>query len=255
MTHTLSSVKSSRRRVTPKMVMGGPGKIGKTTFAASVPKVIGILTEDGAHAIDVDVFPLCKNYKQVISCLDSLIEEDHEYRAVFLDSLDWLEPLIIEHTCKRNDWKNIEQPGYGKGYLAASMYWREILHKLDIINKKGMMVILIIHDRIKAVKDPMADSYDAHQLKLHNIPAALIKEWADVLGYCGYKVLMRDDEGDASFGKADKKAYRQRRMLFVESHPAHFGGNRFGLKDGPLDWNAFADQLRKINGGRRKTGK
>jgi len=33
------------------------------------------------------------------------------------------------------------------------------------------------------------------------------------------------------------------RVLHVEPHPAHMGGNRFGLKNMPLSWDAFAQAL------------
>jgi hypothetical protein len=32
-------------------------------------------------------------------------------------------------------------------------------------------------------------------------------------------------------------------MFNVEPHPAHMGGNRFSLKNQPLDWSVFAKSL------------
>ncbi|NBT58064.1 oxidoreductase, partial [bacterium] len=44
----ISTVKKTKKAKAPKIVLAGPGKIGKTTFAASAPQAVGILTEDGA---------------------------------------------------------------------------------------------------------------------------------------------------------------------------------------------------------------
>ena len=54
-----------------------------------------------------------------MEAIGALYTEDHAFRTVVVDSLDWLEPLVWEHTARTNGWKNIEQPGYGKGYVAA----------------------------------------------------------------------------------------------------------------------------------------
>ena len=52
MAFDLSSIQRTKRLRAPKIVIAGPGKIGKTTFAADAPNSVGILTEDGADAVD-----------------------------------------------------------------------------------------------------------------------------------------------------------------------------------------------------------
>jgi hypothetical protein len=120
MAFNLSSIQRTKRARAPKIVVAGPGKIGKTTFAASAPNAIGILTEDGADAVDASAFPLCQSLDDVYSAMQTLLTEDHDFQSVFLDSLDWLEPMLHAHVCAANKWANIESPGYGKGYIGAS---------------------------------------------------------------------------------------------------------------------------------------
>ena len=243
MAFSLESISSTRRAVAPKIVVGGCGKIGKTTFAASAPDVIGILTEDGAHALDVQAFPLCKSLDDVYSAIATLLGEDHGFKSVFIDSLDWLEPLLYAYVCKANGWENIEQPGYGKGYAAAASEWRILLDGLDALrNYKQMAVILVVHDKIKKVEDPMHEPFDMHDLKLHDRASALVKEWADIIGYAGYELAIKETKGD--FGKVENRALRVKtRMLYVETNPAHFGGNRIGLKNCPLNWHSLVGQM------------
>lgn len=239
----LNSIKKTKRARAPKIVIAGPGKIGKTTFAATAPHAIGILTEDGADAVDASAFPLCGSLNDVYQCISTLLNEDHQFQNVFLDSLDWLEPILQAHVCEQNGWKNIEAPGYGKGYIAAADEWRNLLSGFDALrDQRNMGVILIAHDKIKHYESPMNEGYDTFTLKLHDRATGLIQEWADVIGFAGYKVLTKSQ--DVGFGQKETKAITTgERLLYVEPHPAHCGGNRFGLKNMPLAWDAFSAAL------------
>jgi hypothetical protein len=239
----LKSISKTRRVRAPKIVIVGQGKIGKTTFAAMAPKAIGILTEDGADAVDANAFPLATSLADVYSAVATLINQDHDFQTLFIDSLDWLEPLVQDHVCKANNWKNIEQPGFGKGYVAAAEEWRNLLSGLEVLRAdKGMGIILIAHDKIKRIEDPLTEGFDSHVLKLHDRAGALVQEWADVIGYAGYRIFT--SKTDAGFGNKETKATTTgERILHVEPHPAHCGGNRFGLSNMPLDWTAFQEAL------------
>jgi len=239
----LKSISKTRRVRAPKIVIVGQGKIGKTTFAAMAPKAIGILTEDGADAVDANAFPLATSLADVYTAIDTLINQDHEFQTLFIDSLDWLEPLVQDHVCKANNWKNIEQPGFGKGYVAAAEEWRNLLSGLEVLRAdKDMGIILIAHDKIKRIEDPLTEGFDSHVLKLHDRAGALVQEWADVIGYAGYRIFT--SKTDAGFGNKETKATTTgERILHVEPHPAHCGGNRFGLSNMPLDWTAFQEAL------------
>jgi hypothetical protein len=83
-------------------------------------------------------------------------------------------------------------------------------------------------------------------LKLHDRAGALVQEWADVIGWANYQIITT--ESNAGFGNKEVKARTTgKRILHVEPHPAHMGGNRFGLKNMPLDWEAFAAALAANN--------
>lgn len=243
MSISLASISKTKRIRAPKIVICGPGKIGKTTFAAMAPAAVGILTEDGADNVDASAFPLCKSLSEVYEAIGVLLNEEHEFKTLFIDSLDWLEPLLQEHVCQQHGWKSIETPGYGKGYIEASTEWRNLLNGLEALRqKRGMGIILIAHDKIKRIEDPLTEGYDSHVLKLHDRAAALVQEWADVIGYAGYRVFTT--KTDAGFGQKETKATTTgERILHVEAHPAHCGGNRFGLPNMPLNWNEFQAAL------------
>ena len=243
MAFDLSSISRTKRVRAPKVVICGPGKIGKTTFAAMAPKAIGILTEDGADAVDVQAFPLAQSLTDVYEAIGTLLNEEHDFQSVFVDSLDWMEPLVQQHVCKNNGWPNIEAPGFGKGYTAAADEWRTLLNGFEALrSKRGMGIILIAHDKIKRVDDPLTEGYDSNVLKLHDRASALVSEWADVIGYAGYRIFTT--QKDAGFGNKETKATTTgERILHVEPHPAHCGGNRFGLTNMPLNFFEFQSAL------------
>ena len=100
MAFKLSDIKEKIERKPPRILIHGTAGLGKTTLAASIPGVIFIQTEDGlAGVADVPHFPLAKSYDDVMSALHELANEKHQFKAIAIDSLDWLESLIWQKVC------------------------------------------------------------------------------------------------------------------------------------------------------------
>jgi hypothetical protein len=243
MAFDLTSISRTKRIEAPKILLAGEPKIGKSTFAAMAPDSIGILTEDGMSGIDSQAFPLAKTLDNVYAAISALLTEKHEFKSVYVDSLDWMEPLVNAHVCKANKWDNIEAPGYGKGYVAAAAEWKTLLDGLEALRReRGMAIVLICHVKQQRIESPTHEGYDAWVLKLHNRASALVEEWADIVGFAAHRIAIK--KTDAGFGNKEAKALKTgERMLYLEAHPAYPSGNRFGLTDCPLDWEAFAEQL------------
>ena len=56
-----------------------------------------------------------------------------------IDTLDWLEKLIWTAVAEEANKKNIEDIGFGKGYVAAAEEWRNLLSGLEVLRAdKGM---------------------------------------------------------------------------------------------------------------------
>lgn len=244
MAFDLSSITRGKRLRAPKIVIYGPPKVGKSTFAASAPTSIGIITEEGLDNIDVAAFPKANTFDEVMEAIKTLYTEAHEYQTVFVDSLDWLEPLILAKVCAEHRVKNIEDIGYGKGYIMADDLWRQFFDGLDALrNHKGMTIICIAHEQINKIKNPtLADDYDAYSLKLNKRAVAIINEWADVIGFAAHEIITRAT--DAGFNQKDIKAISTgARKLHLNPHPAYIAGNRYGIPDCALNWAAFQQGL------------
>lgn len=239
----LASISRTRRISAPKILLAGEHKIGKSTFAASAPGAVAICTEDGLSGIDANAFPLCQSLTDVYAAIGALMTESHDYQSVFLDSLDWTEPLIHAHVCAENKWESIEAPGYGKGYVAAALEWKTLLDGFEMLRReRGMAIILISHVKQKRIESPTHEGYDAWVLKMHDRASALCLEWADIVGFAAHRIALK--KTDAGFGQKETKAVKTgERLLYLDAHPAYPSGTRFGLKDCELSWDALASQL------------
>ena len=244
MAFDLSSITRGKRLRAPKIVVYGPPKIGKSTFAASAPSAVGILTEEGLDNIDVAAFPVAKTYEDVLAAISTLANDAHEFNSVFVDSLDWLEPLILGKICRENGVDNIEKIGYGKGYIMADDLWRKFFDHLDgLRNNRGMTIVCIAHEQINKVRNPtLSEDYDAYSLKLNKRAVAIISEWADIIGFASHEVMVRSVE--SGFNQKETKAITTgARKLHVNPHPAYVAGNRYGMADTSLSWAAFQQGL------------
>jgi len=246
MSFDLSSIKKSRQATAITMTITGPSKIGKTTTVAGLRNSIGILTEDGARHIDADVFPLCTSLTDVYACMQTLLTTDHDFEVVWLDSLDWLEPLLNTHVAKANNWQTIDSAGYGKGYVAVATEFKEgFLAGVNALRQKGMHVIMIAHDKVKRIESPIQDGFDAYQLKLHDRLGALTTEFCDVLAYANYKPITK--QVDKGFGNKEVKAVATgERILHMNAHPAMPSGNRLGWQDIVLSTEALQQLLDSV---------
>lgn len=239
MAFDLSSIRKTRADLPPRVLIYGQHKIGKSTFAAQAEAPIFIATEDGQDALDASAFPRCMQWGDIAQCIGTLYTEEHDFKTVVLDSVDWAEALSHAQVCKNEGKESIEKIGYGKGYLYAADLFREMLEGFDALRKKGMQVILIGHSEIKRFDDPTDESYDRYQLKMHKAVSKLCQEWADVIGFAALQVYTKKSELGGFSGDRTRAVNSGRRVLRLQGGAAWDAGNRFGLPD-TIDLNYAA---------------
>jgi hypothetical protein len=243
-TSILTGAKPGPRR----MLVYGTAGIGKSTFATCAPSPIVIQTEDGLGEIDCHKFPVAQSFTEVMNALAALYQEDHRYRTVVIDSLDWLERLIHAEVCKNRQVPTIEDIGYGKGYAFAIQHWRDVLEGLGALRENnGMSVILIAHAKIERFENPETEPYDRFVPRLHKTAAAMVSEWCDEVLFASYKVFTKStDEGFNQ--KRIQGLGSGERVLRTTERPSHLAKNRLGLPDElPLIWAEFAKHLTAAN--------
>lgn len=252
----LEAVVSSKAVIFPpqKVVIYGTPGIGKTTFAATFPDPILLRTEDGAAALDVPTFPrMAKSLADVTAALKSLFTTQHEFKTLVLDSLDWLEPLMFSDVCKAEGKENIEDFGYGKGYIKVDDEWRRLQSRLERLRaERGMNIVAIAHAVPVTVDLPDLDPYQRYSLKLHKRGAALWMEWADMILFVNYKAhIVKDSDSKSAKGKAKGSGER---VIFTQERPAYQAKSRWPLDEeirigNDPTWSAFHENLKEVTEG------
>ena len=202
-----------------------------STFGASAPSPIFLPTEDGLDQIDCESFPLSKTFDEFIGYLTALSAEEHSYRSVVIDSIDWLERLIWSHACKSYGVKSIEkiEGGFGKGYVIVLSYWQQVIDLLrKLRDERGMIVILLAHAKVENFADPESTPVTRFSPRIHKAAAALVSEWVDA-------VLLATRELGASRGSKGGD-----RILRTVGSPSCVAKNRYALPEIlPFEWDAL----------------
>lgn len=241
---SLKSLKRTTAVSAPLLLIYGTEKIGKTSFASQAPNAVFLQTEQGEGMLDIATFGLLKSYGEVMEALASLDSDEHEFKTIVVDSLDWLSPLIDRHTCEVNKWPNIDAPGYGQGYTATLTYWREFLDALKFLrDERGMAVVLIAHYEIKTFKSPETEPYDRFQPKLQKNACGVVLEWAEGIFFANYRASTTKTEV-APKQTVTRGVGGGERLVYTEERPAYKAGNRWAMPPTlPLDWHAVAAHI------------
>ncbi|MBQ0032985.1 MAG: ATP-binding protein [bacterium] len=240
----IGSITKGREQQPPRIMIYGSEGVGKSTFASLAPNPVFIQTEDGLSEIDTSKFPLARTFEDVVMQLQAVRDEQHEFGTLVIDSLDWLECLVWDRVCADYGVKSIEKAdgGYGKGYVHALTYWRQIVSILnDIRSKRGMAVVMIAHAAVERFEDPEHAAYDRYTPRLHKKACSLVCEWVDAVLFASRRLRVDSTTGKAAPVGADGGE----RILRTNGSPACIAKNRFGLPtELPLSWAAFVEALK-----------
>lgn len=215
----------------PRILIYGESGLGKSTFGSLAPNPVFIQIEDGLDAMDVQTFEKVENYDMLISQLEQVATEEHDFKTLVIDSIDWLESIIWNQVCLESNVKNINSAlgGYGKGYSAAVDFFREYLDALDFLrNKKNMMIIQIAHANVKKYENPDTDAYDRYQVKLQDKASDLFFEYSDIVLFLNTFITTKKE--DAGFSKDRKRAVgSNERILYTSDRPTARAKSRYDL--------------------------
>lgn len=246
MTLDLTKIKKTTTERPPRIVIYGPGGIGKSTFAADAPDVLFFDIENGLDGIESSKLEI-KSWQDVLQGITALHEQDHKFKTLAVDSIDWLERHIHAQVAQEHNGKSIEDIPYGKGYKFALDLWNQFLDGMTSLrDNKGMTIILIAHDQIKKYNDPTMDSYDRYTIKLHDSAASLVVEWSDAVLFARKKV--RIEKEDAGFNKkiAKAKDLGDMRVIQTVDAPSYQAKHRASLalpEEIPFSWDSFIESI------------
>tara|TARA_R100000995_G_scaffold30176_4_gene13450 strand:- start:5913 stop:6653 length:741 start_codon:yes stop_codon:yes gene_type:complete len=238
---SLKDIVMGQKLAPPRLLIHGVAGVGKTTFGAGCDNPIFIQTEDGADVVGAERFPLVDSFDQVNEQVAVLLNEDHNYQTVVIDSLDWLEPLVVKHVLDAHKATSISKiGGFGDGYLAIRNEFRDLLNKLGTLRTtKKMVVVLLAHTQIKEFNDPNSDSYDRYMIKLGKQPAAICMENSDLVGFANYRTTLRET------GKNQIKAIGSgERVLYTQERPSWIAKSRYPIAhEIEFSWKALQEEI------------
>ena len=211
-----------------RLVAYGAEGIGKSTFASQFPDPLFIDTEGGTKQLDVARFPQPETWSEILAMIDAVIDEPDVCRTLVIDTIDRAETLLSTQLLAEAGVDSIEKygGGYGKGYTAIQERMnKDLLMRLDKVIAKGVNVVLLAHAAMRKLESPDDPPYDRWELKVSKKVAPLVKEWADILLFMNYEIMVVEENG-----RARAKGQAKRRM-HANHKPTYDAKNRYGLPD------------------------
>ncbi len=242
----LSLITKGKQERPHRILLYSPEGLGKSTFASNAPDPIFIPTEDGSNQLDVARFPRPKTFGEILDDVRCLETEDHNYKTLVIDTLDWAEPLCwakvisdapADKSGHRPDSIEEVSGGYGKGYVAAVDVWRQLLAALERVQSvKGMNVILLAHTLLKTYKNPVDEDFDRYTLKMNEKASAIFREWSDEMLFANHETFAVTDKNKRVRGVSSGS-----RLIYTTRTAAFDAKSRRSLPPQlPLDWGEFA---------------
>lgn len=187
-----------------RILLYGPGGIGKSTLASLAPGAVMIDLEDGTREIDASRINI-DTFQELQACLRS--DALDNCGTVVIDSATKAEEMALAHTLetvkheKGHEVTNIEGYGFGKGYMHLYDTFLLLLQELDAQIRKGRNVILIAHECVETVPNPLGEDWIRYEPHLQSPKSGKgsirhrTKNWADHVLFVGYDVITDDGKG------------------------------------------------------------
>lgn len=237
MAMNLKDLRKVRGTQPPRVLLYGEPGIGKTTLAAEFPDAVFLQVEDGTPGdLELTSFGKIESFGDFMERLSQLYTEPHDLRTVVVDSVTELQRLVWTETCARGDdkgnaKKQIEDFGYGKGYVYALRVWQEVIDGLNALRRdRGMSVILIAHAKVDRFDDPETQSYSRYEIDLHKTGVGMIERDMDAILFLKTPVSVKVE--DQGFNKERAIAQGSRQvMIHTAGRPAYVAKNRYGMPE------------------------
>ena len=176
-----------------KTLIYGVEGVGKSTLASKFPKAVFLDTEGSTDKYNfVERYPTPTSIAMLVDeCND--IATSGEYQTIVIDTFDKVEQMIADELCTKNNKQSLEDFGYGAGYAELDERVGKLLNFFQDLVNKGINITILAHAKTKNFDSPLGDgSYPRYELKLGakttQRTASFLKEWADMILFCNYKV-------------------------------------------------------------------
>lgn len=236
-----------------RVVTYGVDGIGKTEFGKRSPSPFFLCAEISQIPKSIPALQP-QDWPDVIKIIRSLQKDPMECKTFVLDTLDWLEPKVVEYVCRRDNRNHsgklilaggrpyLEGYGYNRGPGVVLLEWRLLLGELDqLLQAQNMNIILLSHASTHRIKNESGDDYGQIGPGVEKKASDLFCQWADAVLYAEFeKTVIRVADESKLNGKA-KVVTDGSRICWTQSRGAHRAKNRFSMPEKiPFSWANFA---------------
>lgn len=243
------------------VLLYGPPKIGKTTFASQFPDAVFSECEPGLGELALRKTP-CYSWPAFLEWCNDLrkrakAESDAAafneaadgivapplpgapIKTVVIDTVDNAYRYCEEHVLKGLGVDHASDLGYGKGWAAVHSEWHRVITKLASLHYG---LVMISHAKTTVVKAKNGSEYDRQVPTLPGKARETVMGLVDVILYCEIAAI---DQGDGTV--------KYRRVMRAKPATTYEAGDRTGKL--PATMELSFEAFRKALDGDTQTGK
>lgn len=231
----------------PRILLYGRPGIGKSSFAASFPNPLFLLTEE-TGLTGIDALPIAHTFKEFWDNVKELTEfEEIPFKTLVIDSVSQLDALVVDHILEKESAKNAKVTtlasacgGYGAGHQRAAQIHRALKSMLDKFQDKGVIVIYISHMAVKTHRAPDVSEYDVYTIVAnHDKTREVYIDNCDAVLFCRMKSYTDELESGRTLIKSTDQ-----RIMMCGVNDVNVSKNRFGMPNElPMSYEEVAKYL------------
>ncbi len=216
----------------------GPGKIGKSTWASHADGALFLATEPGLNALEVYQSPI-SNWEEMLVACSEVAAGDHNFKTIIIDTIDNAYRMCADYICKKNRVEHETDLAYGKGSALVNNEFNRVLTKLAFL---PYGLFLISHSTEKEI-ETRTGKFTKTTPTLPDKARKIVLGMADMILFC---------DVEQSLDENNKPIIR--RVMRTKPNPNYEAGDKFDILPEviPLDYHEF---LRNFNKFKEKIAK